>query len=108
MNRRTAATHSIWPDTVDEIFEGDCVVLLACVTPAAGVLLTPVMHFRVRDRARGTLTVVNSSVGVWKKLERIRPKSAGSTRLAHTEARCELPRRVRPGPRQGLALRDRC
>ena len=72
MNRRTAATHSIWPDTVDEIFEGDCVVLLACVTPAAGVLLTPVMNFRVRDRARGTLTVVNSSVGVWKKLERIR------------------------------------
>ena len=72
MNRRTAATHSIWPDTVDEIFEGDCVVLLAYVTPAAGVLLTPVMNFRVRDRARGTLTVVNSSVGVWKKLERIR------------------------------------
>jgi len=28
------------------------------------------MNFRVRDRARGTLTVVNSSVGVWKKLER--------------------------------------
>src|SRR5439155_22078731 len=25
-----------------------------------------------RDRARDTLTVVNSSVGVWKKLERIR------------------------------------
>src|SRR5437870_5197584 len=29
------------------------------------------MNFRVRDRARDTLTVVNSSVGVWKKLERI-------------------------------------
>ena len=61
-----------WPDAVDEIFGGDCVVMLAYVTPASGVVLTPVTNFAVRDRAAGTITAVNSSVGVWTKLERIR------------------------------------
>ena len=32
----------------------------------------PVNNFAVRDRARGTITAVNSSVGVWRKLDRIR------------------------------------
>src|SRR5439155_17415678 len=68
----------------------DCVVLLAYVTPAAGVLLTPVMNFRVRDRARGTLTVVNGSVGVWKKLERIRrnPRVALALHTGRHGANC--------------------
>ena len=60
-----------WPDTVDEILDGDHVVMLAYVTPANGVVLTPVTNFGVRDRAAGTVTV-NSSVGAWKKLDRMR------------------------------------
>jgi hypothetical protein len=61
-----------WPDRVDEILDGDQVVMLAYVTPAKGVVLLPVTNFAVRDREAGRLTAVNSSVGVWKKLERIR------------------------------------
>jgi hypothetical protein len=63
---------SIWPDTVDDILGGDQVVMLASVTPAEGVVLTPLTNFGLRDREAGTLTAVNTSVGVWKKLERIR------------------------------------
>src|SRR5439155_22907938 len=48
------------------------VVTLGSVTPTSGVLLTHMTNFASRDRAAGTLTVLNSSVGVWKKLERIR------------------------------------
>ena len=67
-----------WPDSVDEILDGDHVVMLAYATPANGVVLLPVSNFAVRDRAAGTVTSVNSSVGVWKKLDRIRsnPKVA--------------------------------
>jgi hypothetical protein len=67
-----------WSDDVDEILDGDHVVMLAYVTPARGVVLLPVSNFAVRDRAAGTVTAVNSSVGVWRKLERIRrnPKVA--------------------------------
>jgi hypothetical protein len=59
-----------WPDTVDEILAGDQAVMLAYVTPASGVVLTPVTNFAVRDREAGTVTV-NSSIGAWRKLERI-------------------------------------
>src|SRR3954451_12530880 len=59
-----------WPDRVDEIIGGDQAVMLATVTPARGVVLTPVTNFGVRDRDAGTVTV-NSSAGGWKKLERI-------------------------------------
>src|SRR5213596_4311180 len=59
-----------WPDTIDDIFGGDCVVTLGYVTPASSVVLTPLTNFALRDRSAGTLTVLNSSVGVWKKLER--------------------------------------
>ena len=38
------------------------------VTPAQGVVLTPVTNFAQRDRLAGTVTV-NSSVGMWKKLQ---------------------------------------
>ena len=46
-------------------------MILAYVTPASGVVLTPVTNFGVRDREAGTVTV-NTSVGAWKKLDRIR------------------------------------
>ena len=61
-----------WPDDVDEVLDGDHVVMLVYATPAKGAVLLPVNNFAVRDRAAGTLTAVNSSVGVWKKLDRIR------------------------------------
>jgi hypothetical protein len=60
-----------WPEHVETILAGDHVVILAYVTPARGVVLTPVTNFGVRDRAAGTVTV-NSSVGAPKKLDRIR------------------------------------
>jgi hypothetical protein len=40
---------------------------------AAGAVLLPVNNYAVaRDAATGTLTAINSSVGGWRKLERIR------------------------------------
>lgn len=61
----------IWPDTVDEILDGDQAVALAYRTPASGVVIAPLTNFGIRDREAGTVTL-NSSVGAWKKLDRIR------------------------------------
>ncbi|HEV2812166.1 MAG TPA: hypothetical protein VGW10_02840, partial [Solirubrobacteraceae bacterium] len=62
-----------WDDAADEVLAGDQVIGLAYVTPARGVVITPVTNFGpLRDRSAGTIGAVNSSVGVWKKLERIR------------------------------------
>jgi hypothetical protein len=61
-----------WPDDVDLILDSDLTLALASVTPLRGCVLLPVTNFAVRDRAAGTLTAVNSSVGVSRKLERIR------------------------------------
>ncbi len=61
-----------WSDAVDEILGGDEVIMLAYVTPAKGVVLLPVTNFALRDREAGTISAVNSSVGVWRKLDRIR------------------------------------
>ena len=60
-----------WPQAIDEILDGDQVVALGYVTPASGVVLLPVTNFGVRDRDAGTVTV-NSSVGAWRKLDRMR------------------------------------
>jgi hypothetical protein len=60
----------MWPDAVDEILGGDQTVALAHMTPANGVVLTPVTNFALRDRVSGTVAV-NSSVGMWRKLQRI-------------------------------------
>ncbi|WP_232667067.1 hypothetical protein [Pseudonocardia sp. TRM90224] len=79
-----------WSDAVDEIMGGDQVVVLAHRTPAAGVVLTPLTNFRLRDRPAATATV-NSSVGAPRKLQRIRadPRVA----LAyHTRAHSETDR----------------
>ncbi len=63
----------LWSAEVDEIIGGDLVVVLAYATPAAGAVLLPVNNYAVaRDAAAGTLTAINSSVGGWRKLERIR------------------------------------
>lgn len=64
--------HAIsWPDEVEEILEGDHAVALAYVTPASGAVVAPVTNFALQDRAAGTIAV-NSSVGAWRKLERMR------------------------------------
>jgi hypothetical protein len=60
-----------WPAGVDEILGGDQVVALAYVTPARGVVLTPLTNTGLRDRERETITPFSSSVGMWRKLERI-------------------------------------
>ncbi len=60
-----------WSERVQEILDGDHAVALAYVTPAAGVVLAPVSNFGLNNRAEGVITA-NSSVGAWKKLERIR------------------------------------
>lgn len=61
----------MWPDSVDEILDGDQAVALAYCTPASGVVIAPLTNFGIRDREAGTVTL-NSSVGAWKKLERMR------------------------------------
>src|SRR5437667_5752871 len=42
-----------WPDTIDDILGGDCVVTLAYVTRAAGVALTPLPNFAPRHHSGG-------------------------------------------------------
>jgi hypothetical protein len=70
MSRIDDDTRSAWPGEVDQILDGDHAVILAYVTPARGVVLAPVSNFGLHDRAAGVVTV-NSSVGAWKKLDRI-------------------------------------
>jgi nitroimidazol reductase NimA-like FMN-containing flavoprotein (pyridoxamine 5'-phosphate oxidase superfamily) len=66
-----AAHVSDWPDEVEAILDADNVVALANVTPARGVVVAPVNNFALRDRDAGRIAV-NSSVGAWRKLERMR------------------------------------
>jgi len=42
------------------------------VTPASGVVLSPLTNTGLRDRRAGVVAPVSSSVGMWRKLERIR------------------------------------
>jgi hypothetical protein len=64
-------TTTTWPRAADEVFGGDQAVLFAHVTPAQGVVLTPLTNTGLRNRDAGTMTPVSSSVGMWRKLERI-------------------------------------
>ena len=61
-----------WPDAVDHILDGDQALVLAYATPAHGVVLSPVTNFALRDRAGGLVAAVNTSVGMWQKLDRVR------------------------------------
>ncbi len=60
-----------WPDQVDEIIASDMAAAVAYMTPASGVLISPMAPLGMRDRERGTVTLT-SSLGLWKKLDRIR------------------------------------
>lgn len=71
-------TRPAWSDAADEIFASDQAVGFAYTTPARGVVLTPLTNFAIRDRAHGEMEPLNSSIGMWRKLEQIerRPKVA--------------------------------
>ncbi len=61
-----------WDEGVDAILGGDRVVMLVYATPASGAVLLPVNNFALRDRVGGTISALNTSIGAWRKLERIR------------------------------------
>lgn len=69
---RDMASTISWPQTVEEILVGDQTIMLATVTPASGVVLLPMTNCVLRDRETATLQAVNTSVGVRRKLDRIR------------------------------------
>ena len=56
-----------WSDEVDEILGGDLAAGFAYLTPAKGVVITPMAPLGIRDRERGTVTL-STSLGLWKKL----------------------------------------
>ena len=60
-----------WSDEVDEILGGDLAAGFAYLTPAKGVVITPMAPLGLRDRERGTVTL-STSLGLWKKLDRVR------------------------------------
>ena len=60
-----------WPAPVEDVIAGDHVVALAYATPAHGAVILPLTNFGTHDRDAGTISV-NSSIGVSRKLERIR------------------------------------
>jgi hypothetical protein len=63
-----------WSDEVDEILAGDLAAGFAYLTPAKGVVITPMAPLGLRDRDAGTVTLT-TSLGLWKKLDRIRRNS---------------------------------
>jgi hypothetical protein len=64
----SSASVAAWPAEIDEILGGDQVVAMAQITPASGVVVTPLTNFGIRDPLTGTATPLNSSIGMWKKL----------------------------------------
>jgi hypothetical protein len=63
-----------WNDEVDEIIAGDAAAGFAYLTPAKGVVVTPMTSLGLRDRDAGTVTLT-TSLALWKKLDRIRRNS---------------------------------
>ena len=60
----------MWSDVDDEIIGGDLTAALAYLTPAGGVVLTPVAPIGLRDRDAGTVGFT-TSLGFGRKLDRI-------------------------------------
>ncbi|MDX6585560.1 MAG: hypothetical protein QOI31_33 [Solirubrobacterales bacterium] len=63
-----------WTDEVDEILASDLAAGFSYLTPAKGVVITPMAPLGIRDREAGTVTL-STSLGLWKKLDRIRRNS---------------------------------
>src|SRR5918999_905536 len=73
MDERNSTAPAAWSLAADEVIGNDQIVALAHQTPARGVVITPLTNFGgLRDRDAGTVSRINSSVGMWRKLERIR------------------------------------
>ncbi len=60
-----------WGDDVDEILASDLAAGFAYLTPAKGVVITPMAPLALRDREAGTVTLTTSQA-LWRKLDRIR------------------------------------
>jgi hypothetical protein len=60
----------MWSEIEDTIIGGDLTAALGYVTPAGGVVVTPVAPVGMRDRASGTVSFT-TSLGFARKLERI-------------------------------------
>jgi hypothetical protein len=71
-----------WSDDVDEILASDLAAGVAYLTPAKGVVITPMAPLGLRDREAGTVTL-STSQGLWKKLDRIR-RNPGVAVAYHT------------------------
>jgi hypothetical protein len=71
-----------WSDDVDEILSGDLAVGVAYLTPAKGVMISPMAPLGMRDREAGTVTL-SSSLALWKKLDRMR-RNPGVAVAYHT------------------------
>ena len=63
-----------WTDDVDEILASDLAAGFAYLTPARGVVISPMAPLALRDRQAGTVTLTTSQA-MWKKLDRIRRNS---------------------------------
>jgi len=61
----------VWSEVEDEIIGGDLTATLAYVTPAGGVVLTPVAPIGLRDRGAGTVGFT-TSLGFGRKLDRMK------------------------------------
>ena len=59
-----------WSDDVDAVLAGDLVTVFAYLTPARGVVLSPVTTIGLRDRAAGTVSMT-TSLGFARKLDRL-------------------------------------
>src|SRR2546426_5655051 len=60
-----------WRADVAEILAPDLAAGFSYLTPAKGVVITPMAPLALRDRRAGTVTVTTSQA-MWKKLDRIR------------------------------------
>jgi hypothetical protein len=65
-------------EELEGILSGDHVVMLVYATPANGAVLLPLGNFAGSERPEGMVSAINTSVGAWRKLERLRrnPKVA--------------------------------
>ncbi len=75
-----------WDDRIDEIINGDAAAAVGYPTPAKGVVITPMAPLGLRDRERGTVTVT-TSLGLWKKVVRIKADPSVVDRLPRARAR---------------------
>lgn len=67
----TTTARAGWPETVDHVLAGDQAFAFARVTPARGVILTPLTNTGLTDPEAGKATPFTSSIGATKKFEKL-------------------------------------